>query len=103
MPFPILSDVERCVVQEWGIYNPREKGGIAKPAVFILASDRTVRFVSVDEVSVRVPAADIVRMLQEHDDTKPARRKRLIPSPATFVRAVRNSLSLGVRQPNSRT
>lgn len=103
MPFPILSDIGRRVVQEWGIYNPREKGGIAKPAVFVLASDRTVRFVSVDEVSVRVPAADIVRMLQEHDDTKPTIRKRLIPSPATFFHAIRNSLSLGVRQPKSRT
>ncbi len=103
LPFPILSDVGRRVVQEWGIYNPREKGGIAKPAVLILAADGTVGFGSVDEVIVRVPAADIVRMLQEHDDTKPARRKRLIPSPATFFHAVRNSLRLGVRQPKSRT
>jgi peroxiredoxin len=103
LPFPILSDIGRRVIQEWGIYNSREKGGIAKPAVFILASDRTVRFVSVDEVSARVPAADIVRMLQEHDDTKSASRKRLIPSPATFFRAIRNSLRLGVRQPRSRT
>jgi hypothetical protein len=42
LPFPILSDRERRVVQEWDIYNPKEKGGIARPAVFILAPDRTV-------------------------------------------------------------
>ena len=103
LPFPILSDSQRRVVQEWDIYNPNEKGGIARPAVFILAPDRTVRFVSVDGVSARVPAADIVGMLQERKGTTPTRRKHLIPSPATFFRAIRNALRFGARQPNART
>ena len=103
LPFPILSDSERRIVQEWGIYNPNEKGGIAKPAVFILAPDRTVRFVSVDGVSARVPAADVVGMLQEQKDTMPTGRKRLIPGPATFFRAIRNGLRLGFRQPRAQT
>ncbi len=103
LPFPILSDTERRVVQEWGIYNPKEKGGIAKPAVFILASDRTVRFDSVDDVSDRVPAADVVSMLQERRETMPTGRKRLVPSPATFLRAIRNALHLGARQPRAQT
>jgi peroxiredoxin len=103
LAFPILSDSERRIVQEWGIYNPNEKGGIAKPAVFILARDRTVRFVSVDGVSARVPAADVVGMLQEQKDTMPIRRKRLIPSLATFFRAARNALRFGARQPKAQT
>jgi peroxiredoxin len=103
LPFPILSDSERRLVQEWGIYNPNEKGGIAKPAVFILAPDRTVRFVSVDGVSARVPAADVVAMLQEQKDPMPTRRKHLIPGPATFVRAIRNALRFGARQPTPPT
>ena len=103
LPFPILSDSERRIVQEWGTYNPNEKGGIAKPAVFILAPDRTVRFVSVDGVSARVPAADVVGMLQEQKDTMPTRRKWLIPSPATFFRAISNALRLGARQPRAQT
>jgi peroxiredoxin len=101
LPFAILSDVGRRVVQEWGIYNPREKGGIAKPAVFVLALDRAVRFVSVDEVSARVRAEDIVGMLEEHKDTTPIRRQRLIPGPATFFRAARNALHFGIRQPKA--
>ncbi len=101
LPFPILSDTERLVVQEWGIYNPKEKGGIAKPAVFILAPDRTVRLVSVDEVSARVPAADIASVLRERKDIMPTGRKRLIPSPATFVRAIRNALRFSARQPRA--
>ena len=101
LPFPILSDRERRVVQEWDIYNPKEKGGIARPAVFILAPDRTVRFVSVDGVSARVPAADIVGMLRDDKDTMPTRRKLLIPTLSTFFRAARNALRFGARQPKA--
>ena len=98
LPFPILSDSQRRVVREWDIYNPREKGGIAKPAVFILAPDRTVRFVSVDEVASRVPAAEIVRRLSEQGSSATANRKRLVPGPATFFRAIRNGIRMGVQQ-----
>jgi len=91
LPFSILSDAERRVVREWNIYNAKEKGGIAKPAVFILNPDRTVRFASVDEVASRVPAAEIVRRLSERD-LGLAARKVLIPGPATFFRAVRSAI-----------
>jgi peroxiredoxin len=102
LPFPILSDAERRVVQEWDIYNPHEKGGIARPAVFILAPDRTVRFVSVDEIVSRVPAAEILRRLRAPADTTPAIRKRLIPGPIEFFRATGNAIRLGMRQSKSR-
>jgi peroxiredoxin len=98
LPFPILSDSQRQVVREWGIYNAHEKGGIAEPAVFILAPDRTVRFASVDEVASRVPAAEILRRLSEQDSIAVADRNRLIPGPATFFRALRNALRWGVAQ-----
>ncbi len=98
LPFPILSDAQRRVVREWGIYNPDEKGGIAKPAVFILAPDRTVRFVSVDEVTSRVPAAEIFRRLSEQGPSPGSNRKTLIPGPAVFFRALRNAMRMGVVQ-----
>jgi peroxiredoxin len=98
LPFSILSDSQRRVVREWGIYNPDEKGGIAKPAVFILAADRTVRFVSVDEVASRVPGAEILRRLSEQEPSARSNRKRLIPGPAVFFRAVRNAMRLGMVQ-----
>ena len=97
LPFPILSDRHRRVVQDWDIYNPREKGGIAKPAVFILSPDLTVRFVSVDQVASRVPASDIVRLLRDETSTA-AGRKTFIPGPTTFFRAVRNAIRLGATQ-----
>lgn len=98
LPFLILSDSQRRVVREWGIYNPREKGGIAKPAVFILSPDRTVRFASVDEVASRVPASEILRRLSENTAGANATRKRIIPGPATFFRAIRNAVRMGSSQ-----
>jgi peroxiredoxin len=98
LPFAILSDSQRRVVREWGIFNPNEKGGIAKPAVFILAPDRFVRFVSIDEVASRVPAGEILRGLSERNRRSGVGRKTLIPGPATFFRAIRNGIRMGARQ-----
>jgi len=98
LPFPILSDSQRRVVREWDIYNPSEKGGIAKPAVFILAPDLRVGFASVDQVASRVPAAEILRWLSAQDRGLGANRKTLIPGPATFFRAIRNGIRMGAEQ-----
>jgi len=46
------------VVKDWGIYNSAEKGGVAKPAVFIIDVDLVVRYAAVDSVMRRVPAAE---------------------------------------------
>jgi peroxiredoxin len=98
LPFPILSDCQRRVVQEWDIYNAREKGGIAKPAAFILSPDLTVRLVSVDQVASRVPAAEILRLLREGGQGAAANRKSIVPGPATFFVAIRSAFRLGARQ-----
>ena len=98
LPFAILSDRQRRVVQEWDIYNARERGGIAKPAVFILSPDLTVRFVSVDQVASRVPAAEILRLVREGGQGAAAKRKSLVPGPATFFVAIRSAFRLGARQ-----
>jgi peroxiredoxin len=92
LPFPILCDTERRVVREWDIYNPREKGGIAKPAVFVIDSDRTVLFAAVDTVSTRVPASEIVRVLRTDAARDAVRRKVYIPGFAEWIRAIRNAV-----------
>ena len=94
LPFAILSDTNKRVIQDWDIYNPKEKGGIAKPAVFIIDRDRRVLFASVDRVNARVATTDIVRILQTHDEAASAERKKYFPSPMDFVRAVGNTIRL---------
>ena len=98
LPFPILSDRQRRVVQDWDIYNAGEKGGIAKPAVFILSQDLTVRFASVDQVASRVPVPEILRLLREGAERPGANRHSIVPGPATFFRALRSAFRLGVTQ-----
>lgn len=101
LDFPILCDTYRRVTREWGVFNAREKGGIAKPAVFILDPGRLVRYVSVDEVGSRIPASEIVRPLSPRDGAPAPQRRRLVPRPGNFFRAVRNSLQFGMHQPES--
>src|SRR5262245_1331954 len=62
--FPILGDVSRAVVQAWGLYNPREMGGIAVPAVFVIDRDLRVRWRSVDSTRERVSADGVLRFLR---------------------------------------
>jgi peroxiredoxin len=88
LPFPILSDADRRVVQEWGIFNERERGGIAKPSVFIIDRDRVVRYVGLDTTTTRAPASEIVRLL--HTPGAVPRRRVYIPRLTDFLRGVRN-------------
>jgi peroxiredoxin len=90
LPFPILCDTERRVVRDWGIYNSREKGGIAKPAVFIIDPSHVVRFAAVDAVVRRVPAAEIVSSLQNAANAQPVRRRVYVPLFSDWISAIRN-------------
>lgn len=90
LPFPILCDTGRRVVKDWGIYNSKERGGIAKPARFI-DRDRTVRHPKIDHVAMRVPASEIVRNLHGTGQREP-QRKIYIPRVSVFFRAIRNML-----------
>jgi peroxiredoxin len=91
LPFPILCDTGRRVVQDWDIYNPRGKGGIAKPAVFIIGRDRTVRFAAVDTVSTRVSPSETIRLLQTGAASQTARHKLYVPRLSEWLCAIRNA------------
>ena len=97
LPFTILCDTDRRVVQEWNIYNHAEKGGIAIPAIFVIGADRIVRQASVDSVAERVPALEIVRALRAGAESQPIRRKYYFPAPSDWARSARNAIRLGVR------
>jgi peroxiredoxin len=93
LPFAILSDAKKRVVQDWDIYNPREKGGIAKPAVFIIDRNRNVLFASVDSTTARVPTQEIVRILQSTDQAAAAAApKGYFPGFGNFLRAILNPI-----------
>jgi peroxiredoxin len=90
LPFLILCDTERRVVRDWDIYNSREKGGIAKPAVFIVDPGQVVRYAAVEAVVRRVPAAEIVSFLRNTSKAQLARRRAHIPRWSDWISAIRN-------------
>lgn len=91
LPFAILCDTERRVIKDWDIYNPREHGGIAKPAVFVIGSNGVVRYSKVDSVAKRIPPAEIIRILKSSEGLRP-RSKIYIPNIGEFYSAIQRLL-----------
>ncbi len=94
LPFPILSDVHRKVVKQWGILNPRERGGIAQPSVFVIDRDLRLRFRSTDRSSARIPAEQIAALLlngEQAPPTLPSPQRRW-PRLSDWTRALRNAI-----------
>jgi peroxiredoxin len=91
LPFPILCDTKRRVIREWDLLNTRERGGIAKPSVFVIDPGLIVRYAAVDTVVSRVPATEILSFLVAARETVQIRRKTHFPLPGDWIRAIRNN------------
>ena len=99
LPFPILSDSTRRVVREWDLYNPREKGGIAVPAVFVIDPDRRIRYLSIDSTYRRVSAAGVLSFLR--GAAQAPSRSPVRPGLRDFARSLANSIRRGPRTPET--
>jgi peroxiredoxin len=102
LPFPLLSDAAREVVQAYGLYNRDEKGGIAYPASFVLDRERVVRFRSLDRTASRVSLDALFAFLRQGlDSGAPAQpaRSGIVPSLGDFARVTMNAIRRGVRSP----
>jgi peroxiredoxin len=102
LPFPILCDTQKEVVRAWGLFNAEEKGGIAVPAIILIARDRRIRLMMVEGVATRVRAADLLEFFRAHpppadsgDDlpSNPPRQRAIFPSLVDVGRAIWNSLA----------
>jgi peroxiredoxin len=102
LPFPILCDTQKHVVRAWGLFNAKEKGGIAVPAVLLLGSDRRFRSIMIEGVATRVRAADLLESLRSSPTPansaialpSDAQRQRvLFPSLLDFGRAIWNAFT----------
>jgi peroxiredoxin len=100
LPFPIVSDARREVVRAWDLYNPREMGGIAVPAVFVIGPDRMVRYRSLDSTRARVAAGGVLRFLRGEADAAAIERVPVRAGLADFARALANAARRGLRTPH---
>ncbi|GAB4336026.1 MAG: hypothetical protein Kow0099_08740 [Candidatus Abyssubacteria bacterium] len=60
VPFIMLSDTDRTVIKQYGVYNPKERGGVAIPSVFIIDREGTVRFAGIERTVLRVSSKKLV-------------------------------------------
>lgn len=91
LPFTILCDTEKRLIRDWDLYNERERGGIAKPAVFVIDPNLVVRYASIDSVATRVPASEIVRFLNRSSEPGGVCRHICLPRPSQWLEAIRNN------------
>ncbi len=94
LSFPILCDIERQVVRDWDLFNPREKGGIAVPATFVLDSQRCVRLSCVEDVRHRAGADEVLACVR--GQTTEAAKRALRPA---MLCALRNMFRYGLVSP----
>jgi peroxiredoxin len=59
-PFPVLSDADRAVVKEWGVYVRAnfESINIARPANFVVDTGGTIRFIHIASVQFEYASFD---------------------------------------------
>jgi peroxiredoxin len=103
LPYPILCDTQRTLVKSWGVYNEKEKGGIAETSVFVVDHGGVVRLASIDTMTSRVPAAALLEFLQTgmpESKTAPV-RKNLKLDLGNLWRAVRNLIRFKMRSPRT--
>ncbi len=102
LPFPILCDTEKDLVRSWGLFNAKEKGGIAVPAVLLIGCDRRFQLVMTEGIATRVRAADLLTSVPAYaaaDDSAEAlpanaqRQRVIFPSLLDFGRAIWNTFT----------
>jgi peroxiredoxin len=102
--FLLLCDPPREAVQRFGVYNSKEKGGIAYPATFVLDRERVVRFRSLDRTAARVNLDGLFEFLRQGANAaapcNPA-RCMIAPTLKDWARMVMNGIRYGVRSPRS--
>ncbi len=103
LPFPLLCDTAREVVRAYGLFNEKEKGGIAYPATFVLDRDRSVRFRSLDRTASRVNPDELFSFLRAGIESAPPAtpaRSKIIPRLRELFRVIVNAIRYGIRSPN---
>lgn len=101
LPFDLLCDVDKKVIQLYDLVNPFEHGGIARPAIFIINPDGKICYRSVDGTAHRVDLTHVLNFLKAHygnpdlDNKEPVDKKWIIPSWKTTGQIMKNMILRG--------
>ena len=99
LSFPLLCDTRRAVVRAWDLYNPREQGGIAVPAVFVIGSGLQVLYHSTDATRRRVSPEGVLAFLRGESGAAEPPRQAVRAGLGDFGGAIWNAIRRGLRTP----
>jgi len=99
IPFPILCDTQAEVTKSWGLFDPLEKGGIGRSAMFVIEPGLRVKYCSVDSTTTRIRAAELLGYLQATaagaEAAAPA-RCFVVPTAGEMIRTALPALKLSL-------
>lgn len=99
LPFPLLCDTDGAVARAWGLFDPGEKGGVARSATYVIEPGLRVSAASLDGVVSRVRAAELIAHLRAGvPGTSPARRV-VVPTPGELLRTALPAIRLTLAPP----
>jgi peroxiredoxin len=102
IPFPILCDTNAEVTKSWGLFDPLEKGGIGRSAVFVIEPGLRVKYCSVDSTTTRIRSAELLEYLKASqagaEAAAPARRF-IVPKAGEVVRTALPALKRALSRP----
>lgn len=105
LPFRLLCDPEKKVVDAWGLLNKDEKGGISFNATFGLDRKRRVVFRSLDKMVSRASGEQAIQAVM-HPPPEPSKeappRRKVLPSLIQFAKAAWYALRHGMGAPRGR-
>jgi len=101
LPFKLLCDEDKHVIDLYHLKNPFEHDGIAKPATFIINPEGKVCYRSLDGTANRVDLSDELQFLEKlHNDAgykmgNAPKKSLIIPSPKNMWRMSLNMIFNG--------
>ena len=104
LPMDLLCDIDRKVIKQYRLLNPHEHGGIAYPAMFVIKSDGTIGYRSLDRTANRVNISDVVIYLEKlkadpgYAKQSDSKKPFIVPSPKYLVQFFRNMLLRGSKE-----
>jgi alkyl hydroperoxide reductase subunit AhpC len=101
LPFDLLSDKDKTVINTYNLLNPFEHGGIAKPALFLVLPSGEITYRSLDGTARRADISDLLDHLKEtgkvikRKEGSGVKKKWIIPTPKVSWQIARNLVLRG--------
>lgn len=96
LPFELLCDVDKTVINLYDLLNPYEHGGIAYPAVFVIKPDGDIAYRSIDGTARRADISHVLHFLKNLHELKdfqaeaPPPKQWILPSFKNLKQIYRN-------------